>query len=90
MINHNQVMDFVWLLNAADNSSLEVKDLYSRFLSNRDMFHKLKEETDNNPDCREYLGKEIRRSLKSINELKELLDEAFEVLQNYNPEDSIK
>lgn len=76
-----QMMDFIWLLNAADNNSIEVKELLLSFLRQQQDFKELRLSFPANTPQGEFLEQEIRKNLKSLEELAAIVQEIICVLK---------
>ena len=82
MNKQNEMMDFVWLLNAADNSAFETKGLYLEFLRQQDDFQQIKRDISANTPQSDYLEQEIRRNLENLEDLQARIQEVIGVLRS--------
>ena len=80
MKRQNEMMEFVWLLNEAANSSFEVKELCRDFIQRRGEFKDIRKDLPANSPQGDYLEGEISRNLESFKELGKLVCEVIEVL----------
>jgi cell fate (sporulation/competence/biofilm development) regulator YlbF (YheA/YmcA/DUF963 family) len=81
MNEQNELMDFVWLLNAAVNSSFEAKELYLEFLRRRQDFGGIRQSLAAGSPQGVYLEQEIARDLESFEGLQQSLQEVIGVLR---------
>jgi len=82
MNKQNEMMNYVWLLNAAENSAFETKGLYEEFLKQEQGFRNVNGSlTANTPQC-DYLEKEIKRNLESLEDLQKKIVEIIGVLKS--------
>jgi len=86
MNKQNEMMNFVWLLNAADNSAFETKGLCLEFLRHKLDFQKLRQSFPVNTERSNYLEQEIRRSLESFEDLQNSIQELIGVLRLHEGE----
>ena len=81
MDTQNEMMDYIWLLNAADNSSFELKELYAEFLRRKDDFGVMRQSIPRGTDQSDYVQQELRRYLENLAKLHETIGEAIGVLR---------
>jgi response regulator RpfG family c-di-GMP phosphodiesterase len=81
MQKQNEMMDFVWLLNAADNSAYETKGLYTEFLRRQNEFLENRRNVLGNESQNKYLEQELSRNLESYKELQIKINEVIKVLK---------
>ena len=80
MQNKNTMMDFVWLLNAANNSAFETKSLYTQLLIRQSEFLEMKKNIQPDTPENNYLYNEFEKNLKSLEDMKKTLQEVIEVI----------
>jgi len=81
MNKQNVMMNFVWLLNAADNSAFEIKELYSDFLRQQQEFQKIKNSLPVDTPQGNYMEQEIRRTLDSLEDTQKIIREVITILR---------
>ena len=81
MNKQNKMMDFVWLLNAADNNAFETKELYSEFLRQKEDFLQVRQSLPANTAQNDYMENEIRRNLESAEDLQKKIQEVIDILR---------
>ncbi|MDR2712807.1 MAG: hypothetical protein LBB91_06815 [Clostridiales bacterium] len=81
MNKQNEMMDFVWLLNAADNSAFETKGLYLEFLRRKQDFQQVRQSFPLNTSQSDYLEQEIRRNLENLEDLQARIQEVIGALR---------
>jgi len=81
MEKQNEMMDIVWLLNAADNSAFEAKGLYLEFLRRQEDFQQVKQSFSAHTPQHDYLEQEIRRNLENLENLQKTIQEVIGVLR---------
>ena len=86
MNKQNEMMDFVWLLNAASASAFETKELYLEFLRREQDFLKLKMSIPSNSVQGDYLEQEIKKNLENFEDLQKRIQEVIVVLQSSEKE----
>jgi len=77
----NELMDMVWLLNAASNSAFETKELYVEFLRRRQDFLAIRQSIAEDKPRDDYLEQEINRNLEGLEVLRSCLREASGLLR---------
>ena len=82
MNQQNEMMDFVWLLNAADNSALETKGLYLEFLRHKQDFQQVRQSFPQNTSQSDYLEQEIRLNLENLEDLQARIQEVIGTLRS--------
>jgi len=86
MNTQNEMMDFIWLLNAADNSAFEAKGLYMEFLRRQEDFRQLRRSLPANTPLSEHLEQEIRRNLENLDDLQTRIQEVIGILRSSETE----
>lgn len=80
-MKQNEMMEFIWLLNAASNSAYETKELYLEFLKQQENFNKVAHGLEADTPQRDFLEKEIKLNLESLEDLQKRIQEAIDILQ---------
>ncbi|MCL1975279.1 MAG: hypothetical protein FWG61_03850 [Firmicutes bacterium] len=81
MDKQNKMMDFIWLLNAVDNSTCELKDLCVQFLKRRQEFYELSQDEFFGTERRKYMDQELQRYLKNLSDLHITVEEVTNLLR---------
>ena len=81
MNKQNEMMNYVWLLNAAENSAYETKGLYEEFLKQEQGFKNVKNSLSANTPQNDYFEKELRRNLESLEDLQKKMEKIIAVLK---------
>ena len=81
MDTQNEMMDYIWLLNSADNSSFELKELYAEFLRRKDDFGVMRQSIPGGTAQSDYLQQELRRYLKNLADLHKTAGEVIGILR---------
>ena len=86
MQKQNEMMDLVWLLNAAANSAFETKELYLEFLQRKQDFLEIRQNLSVNKPQHDYLEQEICQNMVSLKDFQEIVQEVIKVLQGAETE----
>ena len=86
MNKKNEMMNYIWLLNAADNSAFEVKELYEEFKERQTDFIAALREFSISDEKRTYLQQEIYSNLDSLAGLQKTLQEVTHILNRAQKE----
>jgi hypothetical protein len=81
MNKQNDMMNFVWLLNAADNSAFETKELWLEFLRQRQNFQDVRQSVLTNTPQGDYLEREIQQNLENLQSLQKTVGDVIEALR---------
>ena len=84
MQQQDEMMDFVWRLNAADNGAFEIKGLYDEFLQKKKDFLKIRKSVRAYTAQCDYLEYEIKKNLERLKNLNKTLGEVIDVLEDPN------
>ena len=82
MNKQNEMMNFIWLLNAAFNSAFETKELFLEFLKYQQDFRELRQRIPANTPQRDFLEKEIQQNLEHAEDLKKKIQEVIDILRH--------
>jgi len=78
MEKQNKMMDWVWLLNAAANSTHEAKELYLEFSRHKQEFLEVRQNLS--PEQCDYFEQEMYRNMEIIEGFKRILQEVIQIL----------
>jgi hypothetical protein len=81
MNKQNAMMDFIWLLNAVDNSAFETKGLYIEFLRQQQEFQQIRRSVPANTPQSDYMEREIRRNLDNLENTQKIIQEVINILR---------
>jgi len=81
MNKQNEMMNFVWLLNAADNSAFETRGLWLEFLRRQQDFQNIRQSVPANTPQGDYLEREIQLNLENLQNLHKTVGDVIEALR---------
>ena len=81
MKNQNEMMRYIWLLNAASNSAYETKELCKEFLRQKQEFQKINADVRDDMAQSAYVKQEIQKNIESLEELQSCIAGVLDTLR---------
>ena len=81
MKEQNEMMNFVWLLNAAASSAYETCLLYREFLEQSQGFQKVINSVPAGTPQSKYMEEELRKNLETLEDYQKIIQEVIDLIK---------